>query len=467
MAVGNKAILVIGDVMLDRYVFGRIGKVSPEASCPVFQRSGSVRYQLGGASNVASQISNAGYKTYIVGNISKDSEGKTLKELLLSHGVDCTLLGDSSLLTTTKERYISNANQQVFRIDYEEKTHIDESLGNKVLQYIKDCAAEISCIVLSDYNKGVVSHEFCQKIIREAAKYNIPTIVDIKTDDIGKYQGATVIKGNLKEILRIAGTLDDENQINIETLLTDIMPNLIQKLNTKHLVTTCGSMGIVACDSEGRLIRQAGIEHPIFDVTGAGDVVTAYLCMGLCQGLGFNDIIRYCNIAASQSVSFLGNALIDSHNVYSDTKLCTLDVIRRNTQGKKVVFSNGCFDVLHAGHIDLLAKAKQLGDVLIVGLNSDSSISRLKGESRPVNPLDYRVKVLSALSMVDYIVSFDEETPINLIKALSPEVLVKGGDYTPDTIVGSEYVKSYGGTVKVIPISYNISTSDILRNGKC
>lgn len=461
----EKIILVIGDVMLDRYIFGNINRVSPEASCPIFEKNGTVSSQLGAASNVALQIRNAGFYTYIIGQVAKDSDGTKVREILKEHKIDCSFLFDCASQTIVKERYISNANQQVFRIDYEEKKELPRTYQKEILNFIKVNVNRITCIVLSDYNKGVLTTEFCQQLIQISSNLGISTIVDIKNPEIAKYRGATLIKGNLKEFSQLANGSNLDRCLN-DSSAKEKLQELRQHLNAQGLIITCGSQGAISIDARNRITSHKANRRTIFDVTGAGDIVTAYISIGIVKGLPFEENVDFANKAAGLSVSHLGNSLVNPLEVYQDEKIIqpeTLDKVRKE---QRLVFTNGCFDVLHIGHIDLLNQAKELGDILIVGLNSDASVKKLKGESRPFNCFEYRAKMLSALNSVDYIIGFNEDTPLELIKRLQPDVLVKGGDYNIDEIVGHDFISSYGGTVTTIPFKFNTSTSKILSYGE-
>lgn len=465
MKSNENIILVIGDVMLDRYIFGNINRVSPEASCPIFEKNGKVSSQLGAASNVAVQIRNAGFYTYIVGQVGHDAEGYEIREILRSHKLDCSFLFNCAPKTTVKERYISNANQQVFRIDYEEKKDLPIKHQKEILNLIYSNADSITCIVLSDYDKGVLTTDFCQQLIQVSTDLGIPTVVDVKKSEIAKYSGATFIKGNLKEFSELANNLKNDRSFSISSA-KDKLPELKNSLRAQGIIITCGSQGAISIDAQNRTITHKANQRIIFDVTGAGDIVTAYIGIGIGKGISFEENVDFANKAAGLSVSSLGNSLVNPSEVYQDEKIILPEVVDMVRQGRRVVFTNGCFDVLHVGHIDLLNQAKELGDILIVGLNSDASVKKLKGETRPFNCFHYRAKMLSALNSVNYIIEFNEETPIELIKRLRPEVLVKGGDYNIDEIVGYDIVSSYGGTVTTIPFKFNTSTSKILSYGE-
>ncbi|MCD8290231.1 MAG: D-glycero-beta-D-manno-heptose 1-phosphate adenylyltransferase [Prevotella sp.] len=460
----NKIVLVIGDVMLDRYIFGTTDRISPEASCLIFRKSKTISHQLGGAANVASQLCQSGYNVFLAGQIAKDDIGTIILNELNNLGVNTTLISQDSIITTLKERYIADSNKQVLRVDNEHYSPFSDDIMNMIATFIRNNSSIIDCIVLSDYEKGALSYTFCREVIELSNRCGVSTVVDIKSPNYNKYNGATIVKGNLKEFCSFMNK--ENNNISSMSDILPCIPELKQKLNSQYVVVTCGSQGMAAIDINNKVYTQPAITTQIYDVTGAGDIVTAFICISLCMKLSFEEMLRFSNIAASISVTRLGNAYINPVEVFSEEKTVSVENFNKLRGNRNVIFTNGCFDVLHIGHIDLLNQAKLLGGTLVVGLNSDESVKSLKGEDRPINPFQYRAKVLSALNMVDYIIKFNELTPIDIIKAIKPDILVKGGDYIVDEIVGSDFVLSYGGKVVTIPITYKTSTTQILGNGR-
>ena len=452
----KKKIVVIGDVMLDKYVFGTVDRVSPESCCPILL-SQHISYQLGGAANVAFQISKLGRKVFLAGIVGKDNSASVILDELSANNIDGSLLFKHDNLTTTKTRYVNDVHQQMFRVDKEEFSCFTKEELNVILSFLKENKENIYCIILSDYNKGVLTCDSCKAIIDEANQLQIISVVDIKTPDIKKYQNATVVKGNLKEFAAFFPLA-----VNVEESIETSIRTLKQELKSKFLAVTLGKKGISGIDSQDHYIHHKANQVMVYDVTGAGDIVTAYIGTNL-NDYPFSEVLNLANKAAGIKVTRFGNSYVLFSEVSPlDSKIKKASDIPLLTKGKTIVFTNGCFDVFHAGHADLLHYAKSKGDVLVVGINTDESVKRLKGENRPVNTLDMRTKVLSSICDVNYIVCFDEDTPDKIIREIHPDVLIKGGDYAIDNIVGADFVQSYGGIVEVMPFHYNLSTTKIL-----
>lgn len=450
-------ILVIGDLMLDKYIGGTVERISPEAPCPVFSKK-SVTNQLGGAANVAAQLKQLGANVILAGCIANDEAGKTLIDIAKGRHISTKLISLDKTKTTVKSRFIANTHQQVMRLDDEQIEIGSTEFYENLYSYIKEHKSELSIVVLSDYEKGVLSLETTQTIISLCNHLGIPSIVDIKSADSKKYKGATIIKGNEKEFARMF-SLEQEDVEDINNI-----HSLIHHLNSKLLVITLGRKGLIACDADNQYCFKSS-ERNVYDVTGAGDVVTAYISYLFSQDYQTSDILDLANRAAGIKVERLGNSIVSMEDVlYNKTR--SIEHICEVCKDKKVVFTNGCFDIIHSGHITLLKEASELGEILIVGLNSDDSIKRLKGSNRPINNLESRINVLSAISYVDYIIVFNDDTPIDIIKHLKPDFLVKGGDYRIEDIVGANFVNSYGGNVCIIPFKENISTTSIINKTK-
>ena len=454
----KNCIVVIGDIMLDEYVFGTVDRVSPESCCPIL-KSEHKSTQLGGAANVAYQIRRSGKRVLLSGIIGKDQTGEILVNELSVNNIDCHLVFPHNIPTTKKTRFVNDVHQQMFRVDKEVFDTLTMTEVDVIVTYLNEHAGDIESIVLSDYNKGVLTEQSCQSIIKAANAVGISTIVDIKEPKIEKYKDATVIKGNQKEISSLFNSKEIDNPTIEEQICI-----WKQTIGASAIVITLGKSGIVGVGENNQVIRHHANQVMVYDVTGAGDIVTAYI--GQLYGhLPFEQILYFANKAAELKVTKFGNSYIPFTEVSSRTnKVVKANEISSLICGKKVVFTNGCFDILHAGHIDLLQYAKTKGDVLVVGLNSDASVRRLKGNNRPINNLEMRLKVLSAIDAVDYIVCFDDDTPEDLIRRICPDALVKGGDYTIDTIVGADYVLSNGGTVETMPFHYSQSTTNILSS---
>lgn len=457
--IDQKNIIVIGDVMLDEYVLGTVNRVSPESCCPVLLKQ-NVKYQLGGAANVAFQLAQMGRNVTLFGIVGKDESSLTVKRLLKENGIT-SLLVEHDICTTKKTRFINDVMQQMFRTDEEVYETFDSFELAQITNFIQSNCSKISNIILSDYNKGVLDTMCCQRIISIANKVGLATFVDIKVEDKERYTGATIIKGNKKEISRLiqVAPIDSCNYVSE-------IGKLKEKLATKAIVVTEGKDGIGLYEND-RWHKTSSRQVSVYDVTGAGDIVIAYISM-LYGSLPLAEIMEIANEAASVKVTRFGNSHVSLKEVVKDskTKIVSIEEFLDLSKGKKVAFTNGCFDILHAGHVDLLHYSKTKGDILVVALNSDKSIKRLKGDARPINSFELRANVLSAIEDVDYIIEFDDDTPINLIRCISPYALIKGGDYTMDTIVGAEHVLSYGGIVEAMPFNYNISTTKILNHNE-
>ena len=460
-------IVVFGDVMLDRYVSGSVDRVSPEAPVPVLKPI-KEEIRLGGAANVALNLSSLGSKVSLIGISGKDNSSAQIIKLLKENKIKSELV-KSSLPTITKLRLLSSK-QQLLRVDNEEEfTKVDwKSVKRRFDKSILQKSNNL--LIISDYGKGTLQD--IPAVIRKAKKLKKTVLVDPKGDNFLKYKGADVITPNFSEFIGEVGPVRSEREITTKA------KDLIKSLNLGALLVTRGSEGMILFNKEkGKVVRS---DFPtqakeVFDVSGAGDTVIASLAAALSTGLDMTSAVKLANVAAGIVVGKSGTATasiseIEPHFTGEDLVFSLKEakkhsvMLRKN--GKKVVFTNGCFDILHAGHVHYLEQAKELGDELVVGLNSDSSVKTLKGPSRPINNLEQRAKVLSSLKCVDRIVSFADETPIKLIKEIKPDVLVKGGDYKAKDVVGHEEIKSWGGEVKIIPLVPGLSTTNIIKKLK-
>lgn len=448
-------ILVIGDIMLDVCIKGTANRLSPEAPCPVLEDCQSPSYSLGGAANVAWQISASYFDVHLCGCIGKDDEGNRVNKLIFEAGIHSHLIIDKSCHTTRKVRFLTKDNRQLLRVDRDcsyNPTSIDYA---PVLHDLDNMGYDI--VVFSDYHKGFLTDELCQSVISLCRYKGIPVVVDLK-NSYTKYTGANVIKGNQKEINCLCNSL----QIAATDIHTELA-SICETLQCDIAVMTAGEEGIYGYSSKEGYMSLSASKIPIFDVTGAGDVVTAFIVMQLLENdTSFNEILAFANKAAEIKVSQPGKLPIPIEDVKRNYKLVDLTYLKGVCKNKKIVFTNGCFDVIHAGHISLLNRAKNYGDILVVAVNSDASVKRLKGDKRPINILNDRIFVLSSMSCIDYILVFDDDTPLSLIKALKPDVLVKGGDYKISDIIGADYVQACGGEVYSLPLYENLSSTNIL-----
>jgi D-beta-D-heptose 7-phosphate kinase/D-beta-D-heptose 1-phosphate adenosyltransferase len=454
---GDTSILVIGDVLLDRYWFGDTSRVSPEAPVPIVKIA-STDNRPGGAGNVALNIAALGVKVTLLGITGKDEAAHLLNEQLSSAGVTHDLCAFDNVKTIIKLRVISR-HQQLIRVDFEENmVGINQEI---LLDRFKKHLSETKLVVLSDYNKGTLADP--QRFIQMARKANVPVIVDPKGNDFSIYQHATILTPNRKEFEAVVGVCHSEQDIISKGR------ELLHKYHLGALLITRGEAGmtLIQADSTAHLPAYA---REVFDVTGAGDTVIATLGAAVAAGTDFISATALANLAASIVVSKLGAATVSapelqvaitgqasfSSGIMNDEQLLqAVNAVRM--QGKRIIFTNGCFDILHAGHVTYLQLAKQLGDYLIVGVNDDSSVRKLKGEGRPVNNIEHRMTVLAGLGVVDWVIPFADETPERLLRLLKPDVLVKGGDYHLDQIVGADIVRTYGGDVRIM--KHNITTS--------
>ena len=451
-------VLVLGDVMLDQYYWGKTSRISPEAPVPIVNLI-NIENRMGGAANVALNIINAGGSVKIHGCIGDDISGKSLINLLKDNDISSELyIGDNP--TTTKLRIMSMG-QQLLRVDSEEQCSEKDSI--KIINNFKNEIKKSKVVVISDYSKGVITN--IKQIILEASKFSIPVIVDPKSENLEIYRSAFLITPNLKEFKNF-------HDYNEHLSLYDNALIFTSKYDIEWFVITMGSEGMLGINKNGTQLALNTECKDVVDVTGAGDTVLSYLSVAILNSLPMEDALIYANKAAGISVSKLGTAqvkvneltFLKKEKIFNiDSRSDFIKEIKKVKEGtNKIVMTNGCFDILHPGHVDYLSKSKQLGDILIVAINSDRSISSLKGKSRPINSFEYRAKVLNSLEVVDYIVEFDQETPEELISDYLPDVLTKGSDYKVSDIAGSKLVISNGGDVILIDLVEGYSTTSVI-----
>ncbi|GAA6150992.1 bifunctional D-glycero-beta-D-manno-heptose-7-phosphate kinase/D-glycero-beta-D-manno-heptose 1-phosphate adenylyltransferase HldE [Pseudoteredinibacter isoporae] len=457
------SVLVVGDVMLDRYWQGDTGRVSPEAPVPVVNVQ-ATDDRPGGASNVAMNIAALGAAANLAGLVGNDDAAASLLDSLSSVGVNCLFTTVADKPTITKLRVVSRQ-QQLLRMDFEKPFSAQDS--ENLSQHLSLDGVQV--LLLSDYAKGSLQH--CQVLIESARKKDIPVLVDPKGHDFERYRGATLLTPNLSEFEAVVGVCQSEAE------LVSKGQELLKSLDLDALLITRGEQGmtLLQANMEGELHLPAKARE-VFDVTGAGDTVIAVLAASIAAGSDLPMAVALANVAAGMVVAKLGTATISAPElrqavaagqevecgVVNEEQL-VLSLQAARARGEKLVFTNGCFDILHAGHVGYLADARELGDRLIVAINSDESVSRLKGPSRPINPVDRRMAVLAGLSAVDWVLSFPDDTPERLLELIQPDVLVKGGDYNEEQVVGWEIVKAYGGEVNVLSFFDNCSTTAIVE----
>ena len=443
----KKKITVIGDVMIDWYLHGESSRISPEAPVPVVNFKES-KFQLGGAANVANNLKHLEIEPFLIGAVGKDHFGSLLKEHLKEEKIKFNLLSEKSFQTICKQRLMSS-NQQLARIDYEQYFHASK-LSNILNTFTKNIA-KTDLIIVSDYGKGTVSN--ARKLIQSARKFKKKILIDPKGKDFTKYKGANLITPNKSEFEKIMGKVGSKKDLENKT------KKMLEHLDLESLIVTLGSEGMyVLTKSNKKIIGNFINAYPqeVFDVSGAGDTTISALGAALSEDNDIFSAAEFANLAASISVSKLGTSTV------SKDEVTNLEASKSNKE-QVIVFTNGCFDIIHSGHLDLLKEAKSYGDKLIVGLNSDKSVSKLKGPERPIVGQSERKKILSALKFVDEVIIFNEENPLKLIKKLKPSILVKGADYTKEQVVGGTFVESYGGEIKLVKLTKGKSSSKIIN----
>lgn len=457
------SILVIGDIMLDRYIYGSVDRVSPEAPIPVLKTNGET-VMLGGAGNVVRNLSSIGVGTTIVGITGKDNNDSIVRGLLDSLPTTrACLLRCENFSTVTKTRFVA-AGQQIMRADEEKILPYSMDIEHWLIEQVTKAIPLVSGIILSDYNKGVLSRPVCKAAIEFSREMKIPVFVDPKGEDYSIYNGATLVKPNIKELGRLFG------EENVSAKKIDYCRSLIKTHDLTYCLLTMGRDGMTLVSSEEVYVFPAK-KREVYDVSGAGDTVIATLASLFCSGASIEHACAMANIAGGIAVGKLGtsmvtlseiqNELSDNRKILTENELTERISTWRNA-GYKIGFTNGCFDLLHAGHINTLQFARKHCDKLIVGLNSDSSILRLKGPKRPIINEQERAILLSSLEFVSTIVLFNDDTPEQLIKLIKPDVLVKGYGYKKEDVVGYHFIRSYGGEVEIAPRYENMSTTSII-----
>jgi D-beta-D-heptose 7-phosphate kinase/D-beta-D-heptose 1-phosphate adenosyltransferase len=477
----NLHILVMGDIILDRYIWGSVERTSPEAPVPIV-RVESESWILGGAANVAHNLVSMGAKVSLFGVIGEDDNAAKLKQLLDEIGIKRqAVVADASRPTILKTRVLAQG-QQMIRVDREKEDLMSGDVRQRLLAQFKKAVKKVDGVVLSDYSKGLLTADFLTKIISAARAARCPTVCDPKGLDFAKYRGVDVLTPNLKEAqsaTRIA--------IKDDASLRKAGFTLLRDLRSKAIAITRGAEGVTVFYDGSKTKQISAHRREVFDVTGAGDTFISHLALalfagsprtrsrGALSGAPIVEAAELANCAAAIAVTKLGVATITPgellafiHEETAAVKRKSLPELQRivlalRNRGKKIVFTNGCFDLLHIGHIEFLQQARRLGDCLIVGLNSDGSVRKLKGPPRPILNEDERADILSALHCVDFVIVFYEDTPELLLRTLRPDVLVKGKNVPAHEVVGNQIVRSYGGEVKRLPLFRNVSTSQLLE----
>lgn len=464
-------VLVVGDLMLDEYIWGKVERISPEAPVQVVDvRRDDLR--LGGAGNVINNLVALGAAVRVVSVLGDDADARLLLQQLGELGVETTGVVLAPGRVTSRKTRVLASNQQIVRIDRETRATITADHERVLVGHIRSALSDCRVILVSDYLKGVLSEGLLQEIIRCGRTAGVPVVVDPKGDDYRKYRGASVLTPNRKEAQTASGVM-----IQDEASLCLAGRTLCESLNLDALVLTRSEEGMSLFYRGGREIHMPTEAREVFDVSGAGDTVLSVIGLGLATGLSLEDAARISNIAAGIVVGKVGTSTVapgeilesvgrrhkDSDLKIHDCRMLAKILDERRARGEQIVFTNGCFDLLHVGHVKYLQAARKLGDLLVLGLNSDASIRRLKGEKRPLIGQEERAHILAALDCIDYVVVFDEDTPLDLISSLRPDILVKGGDYTPEGVVGKDLVESWGGRVELIQFVDGKSTTNIIE----
>jgi len=492
-AMAGARLLVIGDFMVDRTIYGEASRISPEAPTPVI-RVHEVRQQLGGAGNVVRNIDSLGGEVMCAGVMGEDEAGAILRELLCDVRAcrACSMVQEPGRKTTLKTRVVavqggrvSNraalyGHQQIVRLDEESLHPASPETTAQLLGFAADVIGDVQGIIISDYAKGALHPTFLQELFEMARRAAVPVFVDPKGQDLTRYRGATVLTPNAAEAEAALGiSFSAPSEVSSPGWgpgWEKTIQNRLEDLSVDAILVTRGPEGL-------SLIDRNGFHHfptsarEVFDVTGAGDTVLAAFALAAVSGASFPDAARLGNLAAGVAVGKAGAAVVhpfeverelDARHRSAGSKLLAREEIGSfaeslRRENKKIVFTNGCFDLLHAGHMYLLREAKKFGHVLVVALNSDASVARLKGSGRPIVPQDDRADALAALECVDCLVVFDEPDPMELLQLLRPDVLVKGDDYSESEVVGAEFLKTYGGVVRLIPVRQGISTTRLVE----
>ena len=459
-------IIVIGDVMLDRYWSGKAARISPEAPVPVVQVK-TIEDRVGGAGNVALNIARLGGKVTLLASVGEDAEGDSIKRILEAEGVHCDFVVTKGVRSICKLRIMAQ-HQQLIRLDFEDTPLFfdREALLSRLVHHLPKNQA----VVFSDYGKGTLAD--VDSYIINAKKAGVKVLVDPKGVDYQRYEGADLITPNLAELLAVVGACHDENSL-IEKGKT-----LLKQYGIPTLLLTRGEAGM-SLIQENQVHSLPAQAKDVFDVTGAGDTVIAVMALGVALGMPLTEAMYLANLAGGIVVGKLGTSTVsiqeltramhgdrDSlYGIVSEEELIAI-IASAKAHNEKIIMTNGCFDLLHAGHVTYLQAAKALGDRLIVAVNSDESVKKLKGDSRPINGLQERMTVLAALACVDWVVSFSEETPERLYCSVLPDVLVKGGDYSPDQVAGGDCVIKAGGEVKILQFVDGQSTTAMINRAK-
>jgi D-beta-D-heptose 7-phosphate kinase/D-beta-D-heptose 1-phosphate adenosyltransferase len=479
--LGQPRVLVVGDVMLDRYVWGDAERISQEAPV-ILLRAERREERLGGASSVATMLRALGARVMLAGIVGNDHDGGRVRQMLTDLAIDHeAVVTDPGRLSTVKERYVGKAQhrhpQQMLRVDHEDRRPISDAIRGQIDLVVQSHLRRCDLVLVSDYDKGVCTPTLLASVIRGAKALGLRVIADpTRGQDYRKYHGCSAITPN-----RLEAGLAANRAIDTVDDALGAAGWLREKLDLEAAIVTLDKDGMVLRHREGCARHFPTRPRHVYDITGAGDMVMAALGMALASGAGYEQAVALANVAGGLEVEKIGVAMLTREEILRDlmtpggagtsagpAKVLPLEMLLqeldyRRRLGQRIAFTNGCFDVLHAGHVQYLQEARAQADVLVVGLNSDASVGMLKGKSRPLQPLPARATVLSALQAVDFVTPFDEETPLRLIRAVRPDVLVKGADYRKDEVVGADFVESCGGRVHLAALHSGYSTTRLIE----
>lgn len=464
-------LVIVGDIMLDEYLTGNSERVSPEAPVPIV-RAGESEARLGGAANVACQAAALGAEVALAGLIGADETGDRILSLCRSAGIGVDAIQRDAARRSTRKLRVLARNHQMLRLDWEDVSPCPAHLAERLVDELRHAPTRPHAVILSDYAKGVLTPELIRALVAECTRRQIPVFVDPKRRDFADYRGCTLLTPNLAELqLAVGATLDPHDFEGIAAAGRD----LIESAGLQGMVVTLSEQGMLLVPRDKPHVHlAAATPHPVADPTGAGDTVIATLAACLAAGATLEEAGHIANVAAGIVVCRVGAVAVDSNDLLRELSgLSRQGIYDRGTlvdkvdawraAGQRIVFTNGCFDLLHAGHLTLLHRAASQGDRLIVGINSDTSIKRLKGPERPIVSQNERAALLAALACVDAVTVFDEDTPLELIRQIRPDVLVKGGDYRMQDVVGREQLESSGGRVLLVPLVPDKSTTGLIE----
>ena len=464
----DSKILVVGDLILDEYWFGVANRLSPEAPVPVVKIS-TIEYRLGAAGNVANNIQSLGGKSKILSTLGNNKEKMILLKLFKQKKILYEIFDNKKNNTITKVRVLAN-NTQIVRADIENNYEIKNS--KLFLKRYLDNLKKYNVVVLSDYGKGSLSE--IKKLILLAKKYKKIIIADPKGDDFRKYSGVDVLTPNYNEFINIVGFCKNQK------ILENKGKKLVLDLRLSSLLITQGKNGMTLITKDGLIRHINSLVEEVYDVSGAGDTVVSTIAICLAAKMSLLESMQIANIAASNVIKKIGTSTINiqelirsisltnnfSKKIVYDNKNINFLVQDLKEKNKTIVMTNGCFDIIHSGHINFLEKSKKMGDILIVAINNDNSVKKNKGPKRPINQLNERIAVLSAIKFIDYIISFKDKTPLNLYKKILPDILTKGGDYNKKNVVGAKEVINNGGKVKIIKLYKKFSTTSLINKSR-